>query len=160
MHCATCELNLGCCHSIIGSCSSSRSVGHSVNFSRLPPAPTSAPASGPGPKLSCHRLHLQSKISFSCKFLANDVWLGLRRVCACSCDCVCDCACDCVCMCRTHVCVYYNLCINLSCCLLGNYTDASVQLHLPLTPLSLSLPPPLSSILSYSLALSGFSDCN
>lgn len=52
----------------------------------------------------------------------------------------------CVCMCRTHVCVYYNLCINLSCCLLGNYTDASVQLHLPLTP----LPPSPSLYLSLS----------
>lgn len=129
--------------------------------------PYFCPSLGPRPKPSCHRLHLQSKISFSCKFLANDVWLGLLRVCASSCDCVCLSVyvsvrvTVCVCMCRTHVCVYYNLCINLSCCLLGNYTDASVQLHLPLTPsLTISLPLPLSSILSYTLALSGFSDCN
>lgn len=83
-----------------------------------------------------------------------------------SCVCVCVTVCvtirvtvyDCVCMCSTHVCVYYNLCINLSCCLLGNYTDASVQLHLPLSTslclsLPLSLPLSLCHLFSPSLLL-------
>lgn len=53
---------------------------------------------------------------------------------------------------RTHVCVYYNLCINLSCCILCSYMTDFVQRSRRFTLfLFPSFPPP--PILLYTLAV-------